>query len=254
MRLKAPGNPCNSFAGDRLRAASCVLSCANKDRIKAANESKTKPAQHPELPGRARLRRGGDSCGRRAGVAGRSGGGQPHRRARATSASTPRRSAPTCSIQPGAEFLRRRRGRIAEGAVRDRALRRRADRCSAAATLVVIVVENPIINEVAFEGNKKFKDDQLASVVAVGSRAASSRAPRCRATSAKILELYRRSGRFQASVTPQIDRAAEQPREPRLRRSPKGRRPASPASPSSATRPSATRGCATSSRRAAAAS
>src|SRR5206468_1972225 len=28
--------------------------------------------------------------------------------------------------------------------------------------LVVTVTENPVINEVAFEGNKKFKDDQLA--------------------------------------------------------------------------------------------
>ena len=29
-------------------------------------------------------------------------------------------------------------------------------------TLVVVVVENPVINEVAFEGNKKFKDEQLS--------------------------------------------------------------------------------------------
>ena len=31
--------------------------------------------------------------------------------------------------------------------------------------LVVRVVENPTINEIAFEGNKKFKDDQLSTVI-----------------------------------------------------------------------------------------
>ena len=49
--------------------------------------------------------------------------------------------------------------------------------------LVVTVVENPVINEVAFEGNKKFKDDQLSGVIAVRRRAGCSPAPRCRTTS-----------------------------------------------------------------------
>src|SRR5688572_29533156 len=31
--------------------------------------------------------------------------------------------------------------------------------------LVVMVTENPIINEIAFEGNRRFKDDQLTSVI-----------------------------------------------------------------------------------------
>ncbi len=69
-------------------------------------------------------------------------------------------------------------------------------------TLVVVVVENPVINEVAFEGNKKFKDDQLAAVVESAPRGVFTRA-KVQSDVAKILELYRRSARFQASVTPE---------------------------------------------------
>ena len=69
-------------------------------------------------------------------------------------------------------------------------------------TLVVIVVENPVINEVAFEGNKKFKDDQLKGVVESAPRGVFTRA-KVQNDVAKILELYRRSARFEASVTPE---------------------------------------------------
>lgn len=71
------------------------------------------------------------------------------------------------------------------------------------ATLFVIVVENPVIKEVSFEGNKKFKDDQLGSVVQSKPRSVYTRA-KVQTDVARLLELYRRSGRFQASVTPQI--------------------------------------------------
>ncbi len=70
------------------------------------------------------------------------------------------------------------------------------------AVLVVIVVENPVINEVAFEGNKKFKDDQLKGVVQSAPRGVFTRA-KVQGDVARILELYRRSGRFQASVNPE---------------------------------------------------
>ena len=69
-------------------------------------------------------------------------------------------------------------------------------------TLVVIVVENPVINEVAFEGNKKFKDEQLASTVQSQPRGVFTRA-KVQGDVSRILELYRRSARLQASVTPQ---------------------------------------------------
>ena len=61
------------------------------------------------------------------------------------------------------------------------------------ATLVVIVVENPVINEVAFEGNKKFKDEQLSSVVQSAPRGVFTRA-KVQNDVSRILELYRRAG------------------------------------------------------------
>jgi outer membrane protein insertion porin family len=68
--------------------------------------------------------------------------------------------------------------------------------------LYIVVVENPVINEVAFEGNKKFKDDQLSAVVQSQARGVFTRA-KVQGDVQRILELYRRSGRFQGSVTPE---------------------------------------------------
>jgi outer membrane protein insertion porin family len=68
--------------------------------------------------------------------------------------------------------------------------------------LVVTVVENPVINEIAFEGNKRFKDAQLATVIQSEARGVFTRA-KVQGDVQRILELYRRGGRYQASVTPQ---------------------------------------------------
>ncbi len=74
--------------------------------------------------------------------------------------------------------------------------------------LVVTVVENPIINEVAFEGNKKFKDEVLVGIVQSEERGVFTRA-KVQADVQRILELYRRGARFQASVEPQIIELSE---------------------------------------------
>jgi outer membrane protein insertion porin family len=55
---------------------------------------------------------------------------------------------------------------------------------------------------VAFEGNKKFKDDQLVATVQSQPRGVFTRA-KVQADVSRILELYRRSARFQASVSPE---------------------------------------------------
>ena len=44
--------------------------------------------------------------------------------------------------------------------------------------LVVVVVENPMINQVAFEGNRKYKDEQLANLVQSKPRSVFTRAKR----------------------------------------------------------------------------
>ena len=51
---------------------------------------------------------------------------------------------------------------------------------NAGGRLVVSVVENPVINRVAFEGNKKVKDEQLAAEIQSKSRGTLSRPVRGR--------------------------------------------------------------------------
>jgi outer membrane protein insertion porin family len=69
--------------------------------------------------------------------------------------------------------------------------------------LLVVVVENPVINRVAFEGNSKVKDDQLANEVQSKTRGTLSR-PTVQADVQRIVEIYRRNGRFDAHVVPRI--------------------------------------------------
>lgn len=70
-------------------------------------------------------------------------------------------------------------------------------------TLVVKVTENPIINRVVFEGNKKIDDDKLRDEVQSKPRQVYTRA-RVQADVDRILTIYRRGGRYNASVEPKI--------------------------------------------------
>jgi outer membrane protein insertion porin family len=69
--------------------------------------------------------------------------------------------------------------------------------------LVVSVVENPVLNRVAFEGNKKAKDEQLKAEVQSKPRGTLSK-PTVQADVQRIIEIYHRSGRFDVSVVPKI--------------------------------------------------
>jgi outer membrane protein insertion porin family len=69
--------------------------------------------------------------------------------------------------------------------------------------LVVQVTENPIINQVVFEGNHNLKEDKLRDEVQVRPRGIFTRA-KVQADVQRIVELYRRSGRVSAVVTPKI--------------------------------------------------
>ncbi len=69
--------------------------------------------------------------------------------------------------------------------------------------LVVSVVENPVINQVAFEGNKKAKDQQLRAEVQSKARGTLSR-PTVQADVQRIIEIYHRTGRFDVTVVPKI--------------------------------------------------
>jgi outer membrane protein insertion porin family len=69
--------------------------------------------------------------------------------------------------------------------------------------VVVTVVENPVIGRVAFEGNKKIKDEQLTAEVQSKPRGTLSR-PMVQADAQRIAEIYRHSGRYDVHVTPEI--------------------------------------------------
>ena len=73
--------------------------------------------------------------------------------------------------------------------------------------LIVTVVENTLINRVAFEGNKKIKDETLAAEIQSKSRGPLSLTT-IQSDAQRIVEVYRRSGRYDVRVDPQvIDRA-----------------------------------------------
>ena len=69
--------------------------------------------------------------------------------------------------------------------------------------LVVQVTENPIINKLAFEGNRRIDDNALQAEVQLRPRVVYTQA-RVQADVKRILDLYRRSGRFAATVEPKI--------------------------------------------------
>ncbi len=69
--------------------------------------------------------------------------------------------------------------------------------------LVVAVEENPFINRIAFEGNRRIDDAVLASEIDLRPREVFSRA-QVQTAVARILEIYRRTGRYGATVEPQI--------------------------------------------------
>lgn len=69
--------------------------------------------------------------------------------------------------------------------------------------IVVAVVENQVIGRVAFEGNKKIKDDQLSAEIQSKPRGTFSR-PMVQADAQRIAEIYRRSGRYDVRVVPQV--------------------------------------------------
>src|SRR2546423_3015388 len=67
--------------------------------------------------------------------------------------------------------------------------------------LTVRVVENRILNQVVYEGNSQLSDTDLNKEVQVRPRMVFTRA-RVQADVQRIIELYRRSGRFAATVEP----------------------------------------------------
>jgi outer membrane protein insertion porin family len=69
--------------------------------------------------------------------------------------------------------------------------------------LIVTVVENPVINRIAFEGNTKAKDEQLLAEIQSKVRGSLSR-PIVQSDTQRIIEQYRRNGRYDVRVVPKV--------------------------------------------------
>ena len=70
-------------------------------------------------------------------------------------------------------------------------------------TVVVSVVENPIVNQVAFEGNSEVDTATLTTEVQLKPRSVFTES-KARADAQRILDVYRRQGRFAANVEPKL--------------------------------------------------
>lgn len=69
--------------------------------------------------------------------------------------------------------------------------------------LTIQVAENPVINRVILEGNKRLKEDKIRPEIKLAPRQIFTRS-KVRADVARIIELYKRQGRFAATVEPKM--------------------------------------------------
>ncbi len=83
------------------------------------------------------------------------------------------------------------------GLFADVSLRREGD------TLVIIVVENPVINRIAFEGNNRIKDEDLSAEVGLKARMIYTRS-KVQNDVDRIQTYYQKSGRFSVTVEPKL--------------------------------------------------
>ena len=72
-----------------------------------------------------------------------------------------------------------------------------------AGAIVIEVRENPVVNRIILEGNKRIKNDKIEPEIKLAPRQIYSRS-KVRADVARIIELYKRQGRFAAVVEPKL--------------------------------------------------
>src|SRR5262249_55637774 len=69
--------------------------------------------------------------------------------------------------------------------------------------ILVSVVENPVVNKVAFEGNHKVKDEQLLAEIQTKPRGTFSRAL-VQGDVQRIVDIYQHNGRYDVQVAPKV--------------------------------------------------
>ena len=86
---------------------------------------------------------------------------------------------------------------FATGLFADVALRQNAG------VLTVDVQENPIINEIAFEGNEQIEDDELQAEIQMRQRQVFTRT-KVQSDVTRLYQVYRRNGRFSVNIEPKV--------------------------------------------------
>ncbi len=71
--------------------------------------------------------------------------------------------------------------------------------------LLVSVIENPVINEIAFEGNDKIKDEELLGEIQLRPRQVFTRT-KVQSDVSRLYQVYRRNGRFSVNIEPKVIR------------------------------------------------
>ncbi len=69
--------------------------------------------------------------------------------------------------------------------------------------LIVNVVENPIINKIAFEGNDEIEDAELLSEIQMRPRQVFTRT-KVQSDVSRLFQIYRRNGRFSVNIEPKV--------------------------------------------------
>lgn len=72
-----------------------------------------------------------------------------------------------------------------------------------AGAVTIQVKENPVVNRIILEGNKRLKEDKILPEIKLAARQIFTRS-KVRADVSRIIELYKRQGRFAASVEPKM--------------------------------------------------
>ena len=74
--------------------------------------------------------------------------------------------------------------------------------------VIIQVTENPVINRIILEGNRRIKNDKIVPEIKLAPRQIFTRS-KVRADVARIIELYKRQGRFAATVEPKMVELAQ---------------------------------------------
>ncbi|GJL84848.1 MAG: outer membrane protein assembly factor BamA [Micavibrio sp.] len=71
--------------------------------------------------------------------------------------------------------------------------------------LLVDLIENPVINEIAFEGNDRIEDEELLSEIQLRPRQVFTRT-KVQSDVSRLYQIYRRNGRFSINIEPKVIR------------------------------------------------